>query len=140
MNNSESAYQLPDWVLINPALPYDPVNKQGELGIITAAIIGQDEFYVGFDDRVVGLYSADTLLVLEDRENIYQYLTDNRMELGQSDFTALLNIVLFQSYGGPDHQKRALTLALKHPDIREFALLSLDSQLRYFSQTQRPGR
>lgn len=140
MNNTESAYQLPDWVLINPDLQSDPENKQGELGIITAAIVGQDEFYVGFDDKVVGLYSADTLLVLEDRENIYEYLTENRMELGKSDFTALLNIVLFQSYGGPDHQKQALTLALKHPIIREFALVSLDSQIRNFSQTQRPGR
>jgi hypothetical protein len=65
MNDNNREIQLPDYVLVNHQLTDDPVYRQGEIGVITAAILNTDEFFVGFDDGQVGLYSADALLLLK---------------------------------------------------------------------------
>jgi hypothetical protein len=79
-------------LLVHPDLKDDPVQKQGEIGFITAAILNTDEFYVGFDDHQVGFYGADALLTFKEPGDIYDYMHQHALTLSVDDFKDLKNI------------------------------------------------
>jgi hypothetical protein len=126
MNNDSNEVQLPDYVLVNPGLIDDPAQKQGKIGVITAAILNTDDFYVGFDDKQVGLYSADALLLLKQPENIYEYLRDQALSLSTDDFRDLKNVALLLDHGTTKHQQTALKLLQKNESIIGAATIGLD--------------
>ncbi|GAC1310454.1 MAG: hypothetical protein NVSMB24_27730 [Mucilaginibacter sp.] len=139
MNDNNSEIQLPDYVLVNPRLTDDPVYRQGEIGVITAAILNTDEFFVGFDDGQVGLYSADALLLLKPPEGIYEYMHQNALKLSVDDFMNLKNIALLLDYGTPKDQRRAMEIAQKNPGVLSAALISLEESLG-INQAYKRGR
>jgi hypothetical protein len=124
MNDNE--VQLPDYVLVNPQLTNDPVFRQGAIGVITAAILNSDEFFVGFDDSQVGLYSADALLLLKQPEDIYGYMHDNALRLSVDDFKDLKNIALLLDYSTKPYMRTAMELVQKNENILGAATIGLD--------------
>lgn len=122
-----SSITLPEFVLIHPDLSNDPINKQGEIGVIVAAQPQSDEFYVGFDDNQVGFYAANALLMINDTAMLYQYMDEHHHSMSDSDLKAMINVTLLQKYGSPQHQKQALKMVLQYPEIRDKALVSLAS-------------
>jgi len=129
MNEDPNEVQLPAYVLVHPELTNDPANKQGEIGFITAAILNTDEFYIGFDDKEVGFYGADALLMLNESELIYDFIDQNFGKLSTQDFKDLKNIVLLQLQGTEKHTRAALELVQKNTNIRDAATMGLDSFL-----------
>jgi len=124
--NNDNQIQLPDYVLVNPRLTDDPIHKQGQTGVITAAILNTDEFYVGFEDHQVGLYSADALLLLTPAESIYEYLREQALRLSPGDFKDLKNIALLLDHGTPKHILSAMKLVQNNGSILSAATGPLD--------------
>lgn len=139
MNDNNSEIQLPDYVLVNSLLTDDPIYRQGEIGVITAAILNTDEFFVGFDDSQVGLYSADALLMLKQPESIYEYMHENALKLSVDDFKNLKNIALLLDYGTPQEHRTAMEIARKNLGVQLAALVSLEESLG-LNQSYKRGR
>lgn len=89
MSEELNELRLPEYLMVNPELTDDPVNKQGQIGFITAAILNSDEFYVGFDEHEVGFYSADALLRFKPSDQIYNHLKQEAQRLAPKDFRDL---------------------------------------------------
>ncbi|SDH30111.1 hypothetical protein [Mucilaginibacter gossypii] len=139
MNDNNSEIQLPDYVLVNSLLTDDPIYRQGEIGVITAAILNTDEFFVGFDDSQVGLYSADALLMLKQPESIYEYMHENALKLSVDDFKNLKNIALLLDNGTPQEHRKAMEIARKNLGVQPAALVSLEESLG-LNQSYKRGR
>jgi hypothetical protein len=139
MKEVANEIQLPEYLLVHPDLKDDPVNKQGHIGFITAAIINTDEFYVGFDDHIVGLYSADALLTFRENSFIYDYIHQNALKLSVKDFKDLKNIALLLDYGSAKQQRTAMEIVQKNPDVIASALVSLEESLS-IKQAYKRGR
>ena len=121
--------QLPHYLLVHPDLKEDPVNKQGEIGFITAAILNTDEFYVGFDDHEVGFYSASALLTFTEPVKIYDFMHENALTLSVDDFKDLKNIALLLDHGTEKHIRTAMELVKKNDSIRDAVTIGLDQFL-----------
>ena len=139
MITDNSEVQLPDYVLVNPRLTEDPVFRQGQVGVITAAILNTDEFIVGFDDSQVGLYSANALLLLKQPESIYEYMHQNAPSLSVDDFKALKNIALLLDYGTKSYMRTAMELVQKNENILDAATTGLDEFIG-LNQSYKRGR
>ena len=126
MKEETNEIQLPHYLLVHPDLKDDPVNKQGEIGFITAAILNTDEFYVGFDDHEVGFYSADALLTFKEPGKIYDFMQKNALTLSVDDFKDLKSIALLLDHGTEKHISTAMELVKKNEVIREAATIGLD--------------
>ena len=126
MNNDNSEIQLPDYVLVNPQLTDDPVFRQGQIGVITAAILNTDEFIVGFDDAQVGLYSANALLLLKQPEDIYEYMYENASRLSLDEFKDLKNVAVLLDDGTKPNMRIAMELVQKNENILGAATTGLD--------------
>lgn len=126
MKEEPNEIQLPHYLLVHPDLKDDPVNKQGEIGFITAAILNTDEFYLGFDDHEVGFYSADALLTFKEPGNIYDFMHKNALTLSVDDFKDLKNIALLLDHGTEKHIRTAMELVKKNDSIRGASTIGLD--------------
>jgi len=139
MSEEPNELQLPEYLMVNPELTDDPANKQGQIGFITAAILNSDEFYVGFDDYEVGLYSADALLTFKPSDQIYNHLKQDAKRLAPKDFRDLKNIALLLDYGTPERQRTAMEIVQKNPAVILAALVSLEESLG-LNQSYKRGR
>jgi hypothetical protein len=126
-NNPEK--QLPDFVMVHPKLEDDPVAKQGQVGFITAAVINTDDFYVGFDDGEVGLYSADALLAFKLSDQIYAALKRDVMQLSPITFKDLKSIALLLDHGSAVQHRKAMEIARNNPSVILNAMEHLDESL-----------
>jgi len=126
MKEEPNEIQLPHYLLVHPDLKDDPVNKQGEIGFITAAILNTDEFYVGFDDHEVGFYSADALLTFNEPGKIYDFMQKNVLTLSVDDFKDLKSIALLLDHGTEKHIRTAMELVKRNDSIREAVTIGLD--------------
>ena len=129
MKEDSNGIQLPEYLLVHPELKDDPINKQGQIGFITAAVLNTDEFYVGFDDHEVGLYSADALLILKASGVIHDFIHQNALKLSVDDFKDLKNIALHLDYGTLEQQRKAIKIAKENPSVGSIALMSLEESL-----------
>jgi len=129
MKEDQNEIQLPHFLLVHPDLKDDPVNKQGEIGFITAAILNTDEFYVGFDDHEVGFYSADALLTFKEPGDIYDFMHQNALTLSVDDFKDLKNIALLLDHGTEKHIRTAMELVKKNGGIHKAVTIGLDQLL-----------
>ena len=126
MKEDSNEIQLPHFLLVHPDLKNDPVNKQGEIGFITAAILNTDEFYVVFDDHEVGFYSANALLAFKEPGDIYDFLHQNALTLSVDDFKDLKNIALLLDHGTEKHIRTAMELVKKNGGIHDAVTIGLD--------------
>lgn len=130
MENQKELFNLPDYVLVHPGLAEDPVGRQGQVGLLTFAVINQDEFYVGFEDEEVGVYDAAAILILKDADSIFQYAEAHQHSLTEYEQNALFNIGMLEVYAEDSrYQKEALMIALQYPRLNDAVLLSIEARL-----------
>jgi hypothetical protein len=131
MENQKALFNLPDHVMVHPDLAKDPAAKQGQVGLLTYAVVNRDEFYVGFENGEVGIYDAAALLVLKDADAIFKYIDDQKDFLTENEQNTLINIGLLEMYAQDStYQKESFSIALQHPDLTDAVLLSIEDRLR----------
>ncbi|MDT3401291.1 hypothetical protein [Mucilaginibacter terrae] len=131
MQNQKNLFNLPDWVVVDPALADDPRLRAGEIGQLTYAIVNFDEFYVGFEDVKVRVYGAADLLMVKDANALFQYVEDFGPTLNEYETNAILNAALLEIYAADSgYQKEALKIALQYPSLTDAMLISFESKLK----------
>jgi hypothetical protein len=131
MENQKALFKLPDFALVHPDLTEDPVGRQGQVGLLTYAVINRDDFYVGFEDEEVGIYGATALLILKDADSIFQYADTYKGFLTEYEQNALISIGLLELYAeNSGYQKEAFRIALEHPSLIDAVLLSIEASLQ----------
>lgn len=116
--------------LVNPLLTSDPIQRQGQIGIIASTNLDKDEVYVGFGKGPLSVYSTDALLVLKPHNQLYQDLLTNVKELEKQDFKNLLRVsMLIQPAASPNQLKEALQLAGSNEKTLAFSTVPLNEKL-----------
>jgi hypothetical protein len=116
-------------VLVHPELTDDPVNKQGQMGMIMFAEPEKDDIYVTFGKNERALYSSNALLVFKKPGDIYQELLVNTKNLAIPDFKALHRIGMLLDNGTSKGIKEAMQLALENPGVHSLAMETVQSKL-----------
>jgi len=116
-------------VLVHPELTEDPVNKQGQMGMIIFAEPEKDDIYVTFGKNERALYSTDALLVFKKPNEIYQQLMTNVKHIPVEDLKALYRIGILLDNGTGKGAKEAMQLAVENPGIIGKAMETLQSRL-----------
>lgn len=116
-------------VLVHPQLDFDPAAKQNEIGIIMSADIDNNDVFVSFEDRTLGLYSTDALLALLPAREIHQHVIDHAAVLAWPDLKVLTQIELMLKYGSEPTRESALKLAQQNQNIWTFCLDTIHNQL-----------
>lgn len=117
-------------VLVHPELTNDPVKRQGQVGMVASADLGQDEIYVGFGNGPIGLYSADALLVLKPHHEIYKDLLTHVQELAPQDYKAMLRISMLLESGSPKQLNDATELAMSSYQTLSRSTVTLQDKLK----------
>lgn len=115
--------------LVHPNLTKDPVNHQGEIGIITSANLEKDEIYVGFGTNQLGLYAADALLVLKPHQQLYEDILVNIKEMDTQDFKTLMEITILQEKNSVNNLRDAMELAMTNERTLSYSTISLQNKL-----------
>ncbi len=115
-------------VLVHPELGFDPVKRQGQIGLITWADLLNDDVFVSFGD-VTGLYSSDALLVLLPAGEVHQNLNPMASEMPFTDLKALALVELLLRYYGENKAVKAMELVRDHQNIRPYCLDTLQNQI-----------
>ena len=118
------------WVLVNPYLDDDPMQKQGQLGLITDLDLDNDDVYVSFSKGEQGLYSTAVLLVLKPPAEIYKIALVYRDDMDAADFKDLLHITAQQDINSRGGIRNALEIAMKNEMLRACSLVSIRDSLR----------
>jgi hypothetical protein len=123
------------WVLLHPDVYYDEANQMGCTGLITSADVTEDRFDVEVGQKNK-LFASDHLMVLRDADDIYSDLLKDREQLTPSGLKDLYAIFLLRGSTNAEHYRRALEIASVNPEIRTYALVSLEDKLRLQTQQQ----
>ena len=118
MNNESLTGSL---VLVHPNFKDDPVQKQGQVGVMTYPR-ELNEMYVSFPGGGEGVYAWDTLMKLKDKQEIVRELTTNGSYMPENDFKALYKIMLLLDRGTSQATRSALEMARDNPGVWEKAL------------------
>jgi hypothetical protein len=116
-------------VLVHPELPEDPVNKQGQMGMIMFADLDKDDLYVTFGKNERALYSSDALLVFKKPNDIYKELMTNVRDIPIPELKALYRIGMLLDNGTSKGAKEAMQLAVDNPGVHTRAMETLQSKL-----------
>lgn len=116
-------------VLVHPDLPDDPVNKQGQMGMIMFAEPEKDDIYVTFGKNERALYGSDALLVFKKPNDIYKEMMTNTKDIAIPDLKALYRIGNLLENGTSKGARDAMQLAVENPGILSRAMESLQSKL-----------
>ncbi|NHA02544.1 hypothetical protein G7092_01985 [Mucilaginibacter sp. HC2] len=116
-------------VLVHPELTEDPVNKQGQMGMIMFAETEKDDIYVTFGKNERALYSSDALLVFKNPNAIYKEVMANTKEIAIPDLKAMYRIGMLLENGTSKGAKEAMQLAVDNPGILNKAMETLQSKL-----------
>ncbi|WP_199120307.1 hypothetical protein [Pedobacter sp. ASV28] len=119
---------LGTYAQVHPFLD-DPIQKQGQLGMITYVDPQRDDVYLAFGNGVQGLYSSDSLMVMRKSNEIYRDTISKVAELSTPDFKTLLEISLKMQSANPREHKNALELSLTNDVTRKFSQISLQEKL-----------
>lgn len=116
-------------VLVHPELKDDPVQKQGQTGMLLYADTEKDNIYVAFGKGEQALYSSDALLVFKQPQEIYQELMTNTRELPVSDMKALYRIGMLLDNRTSEGAKEAMKIAAENPGVQGRAMVTLQEKL-----------
>lgn len=116
-------------VLVHPDLPDDPVNKQGQMGMIMFAEPDKDDMYVTFGKNERALYSSDALLVFKKPNEIYKELMTNVRDIPVAELKALYRIGMLLDNGMSKGAKEAMQLAVENPGIIGKTMETLQTRL-----------
>ncbi|MBD1362517.1 MULTISPECIES: hypothetical protein [Mucilaginibacter] len=112
-------------VLVQPDLENDTGTKKGEIGILTYAR-SEKENYVSFPDGGEAYYPAGQLMMLKDKQEIFNDLTQNGSSMPLDDFKAMYKIMLLQDRETSQALYSALAIANDHPGLQERVLESIN--------------
>jgi len=116
-------------VMVHPKLSDDPVQRQGQVGIITSADLIKDEIYVGFGNSPLCLYSTDALLVLKPHHELYKDILTHIKEMDTPDFKTLMEITLLQEKSSVNYLRDAMELAATNERTLAYSTVSLQDKL-----------
>lgn len=116
-------------VMVHPKLEYDPVNRQGQVGIITSTDLVKDQVYVGFGNSPLGLYSTDELLVLKPHNELYTDILTHIKEMDTPDFKTLMEITLLQEKSSVNYLRDAIELATTNERTLAYSTVSLQEKI-----------
>jgi hypothetical protein len=78
-------------VLVKPDLEIDPDAKRGQIGVLTYAR-SETENYVRFPDGGEAFYPAAQVMMLKDKQEIFNDLTSNGSSMPLDDFKAIYKL------------------------------------------------
>lgn len=116
-------------VMVHPKLEYDPVQRQGQVGIISSTDLAKDQVYVGFGNSPLGLYSTDELLVLKPHNELYSDILTHIKEMDTPDFKTLMEITLLQEKSSVNYLRDAMELAATNERTLAYSTVSLQDKL-----------
>jgi len=116
-------------VVVHPELTTDPVERQGQIGIIALADLDKDLITVGFGGSPLGKYSSDALLLLKPKQELYLDIMSKVKEMDVETFKTLLEINMKQEYPTHKNISDALQLAISNPQVMEYSMISLEDHL-----------
>lgn len=120
-------------VAVHPQLTTDPVSRQGQIGVIATLDLKNDTIGVGFGGGPLGRYSSDALLVLKDKNELYQDIMTGVKDMDAKTFHDLLELNIKQGRSGFDNVSAAMTIALEDPEVMKRSMISLED---YISRNQ----
>ncbi|MFD2964386.1 MULTISPECIES: hypothetical protein [Olivibacter] len=115
--------------MVHPKLENDPVQRQGQVGVITSADLVKDEIYVGFGNSPLGLYSTDALLVLKPHHVLYADILTHIKEMDTPDFKTLMEITILQEKNSVNYLRDAMELATTNERTLAYSTVSLQDKL-----------
>jgi hypothetical protein len=116
-------------VLVHPELTEDPVNKQGQMGMIMFADTEKDDIYVTFGKNERALYSCDALLVFKRPNDIYKEIMTNTKDIPIPELKDLYRVGMLLENGTSKGAKDAMQLAVENPGIVGRAMETLQNKL-----------
>ena len=120
---------LPEYLLVDPRVNGDPLEKQGQIGLLIAAYSHENSYILRFEDGQLGVYDSESLLTLKTNDEIFAYLELKGKAIPKADFRALYNVTLFREHDTLLAQKKAMELARINETVRSASLVSLAEQL-----------
>lgn len=122
-------------VLVKPDLENDPGPKHGHIGVLTLAF-SEKENYVKFPEGGEAYYPAEQVLMLKDKQEVFNDLTNNGSSMPLDDFKAMYKIMLLQDRGTSQALYSALAIANDNPGVQEKVLQPITpTQKQELSQT-----
>jgi hypothetical protein len=108
-------------VLVQPDLENDTGQKKGQIGVLTYAR-SETENYVRFPEGGEAFYPAGQVMMLKDKQKVFDDLTNNGSAMPLDDFKAMYKIMLLQDRGTSQALYSALAIANDHPHVQERVL------------------
>jgi hypothetical protein len=108
-------------VLVQPDLENDTGQKKGQIGVLTYAR-SETENYVRFPEGGEAFYPAGQVMMLKDKQKVFDDLTNNGFAMPLDDFKAMYKIMLLQDRGTSQALYSALAIANDHPGVQERVL------------------
>lgn len=108
-------------VLVQPDVGNDPEMKKGQIGVLTYAR-SETENYVRFPEGGEAYYPAGQVMMLKDKQQVFNDLTNNGSAMPLDDFKAMYKIMLLQDRGTSQALYSALAIANDHPGVQEKVL------------------
>jgi hypothetical protein len=122
-------------VLVRPDLENDTGPKHGHIGVLTLAF-SEKENYVKFPEGGEAYYPAEQVLMLKDKQEVFNDLTNNGSSMPLDDFKAMYKIMLLQDRGTSQALYSALAIANDNPGVQEKVLQPITpTQKQELSQT-----
>ncbi|MFD1257733.1 hypothetical protein ACFQ3S_13070 [Mucilaginibacter terrae] len=111
-------------VLVKPGPEIDRDAKRGQIGVLTY-VRSETENYVRFPEGGEAFYPSAQVMMLKDKQEIFNDLTSNGSSMPLDDFKAMYKIMLLQDRGTSQALFSALAIANDHPDIQDKVLDSI---------------
>lgn len=108
-------------VLVQPDLENDPDTHRGQIGVLTYAR-SETENYVRFPEGGEAYYPAVQVMMLKDKKDVFNDLTNNGSSMPIDDFKAMYKIMLLQDRGTSQALYSALAIANDNPGVQEKVL------------------
>jgi len=116
-------------VVVHPQLTTDPVSRQGQIGVIATVDLKNDTIGVGFGGGPLGRYSSDALLVLKDKNELYQDVMTGVKDMDTKTFHDLLDLNMKQERSDYVNISAAMKIALDSPEVLKRSMISLEEYI-----------
>jgi len=116
-------------VLVKPNLSNDPANKKNQVGVIVMASVEIDSLMVSFGFEGNAFFSTDALLILRKPDDIRRDALNDFTLLPFYDYADIIAIIELAESSSRAVQKEAVVLAMKSPDVLEYTMVSLSTEL-----------
>jgi hypothetical protein len=111
-------------VLVQPDLENDSSAKRGHIGVLTLPF-SENENYVRFPEGGESFFPAARVMMLKDKQEVFNDLTNNGSSMPLDDFKAMYKIMLLQDRGTSQALYSALAIANDNPGVQEKVLTSI---------------